>query len=356
MDRVYLLLRDNIQSGPYAFDELLQQQLLASDLIWVEGKSTAWAYPYEIEDLKGSLTGQSVEAISMPSVIPVAVKAEKPVIEVPRVEPEKELPKIPSKPVKKRKDEIEIRAEELRKKAMAFSHYHKDHHIPSFHESKEFRPYVKENDAVYFVHHNSGRRAPVGEILVAAMVLGLVVLGWYGGADKYFFQRKSPAINTVASQMVTTDMHAAALSVKNQEPQVADTTNVTATDSIATGNINYTAAYTGKQNSQVNKTGAASPDSQVLITDNQQQLAIENSNKEIEKPVLPEKKKSEPEVIEKDTTDKVEKKQTVAETKKKEEEKKAETQQNHVEEDEEKKKGLGGVLKGLFKKKKKDKE
>jgi hypothetical protein len=358
MNRVYLLLRDNIQTGPYSFDELLQQQLLASDLIWAEGKSTAWAYPYEIEDLKGSLTGQAVEAISLPSVRPVAVKPEKPVTEQPKVETETELPKIPAKPVKKRKDEIEIRAEELRKKAMAFSQYHKDHHLPAFHESEEFRPYVNENDAVYFVHHKNERRAPVGEILVAAMVLGLIVLGWYGGADKYFFQRRSPAINTVASQMVTNDSHAAALSVKNQQPEVADTTNVIATDSVATHTVNYSTAYTSKAASQIN-TAAGSTDSQLVLSHNQQ-LAGETSNKElnkeIEKPVVTEKKRSEPEVIEKDTTERSEKKEAATETRKKEEEKKPEPQPAQVNNDEDKKKGLGGVLKGLFKKKKKDKE
>jgi hypothetical protein len=353
MNRVYLLLRDNIQSGPYTFDELLQQQLLASDLIWVEGKSTAWAYPYEIEDLKGSLTGQAVEPISLASVRPVAVKADKPETEQPKVETEKQLPKIPAKPVKKRRDQIEIRAEELRKKALAFSQYHKDHHIPAFHETDEFRPYVKENDAVYFVHHKHERRAPVGEIMVAAMVLGLIVLGWYGGADKYFFQRKSPAINTVASQMVTTDMHAAALSVKNQQPQDADTTNVVATDSAALQPANYPTGYTGKTSSQLNTAVATSTDSQAVVPVSQQQLTLETPNKEFEKPVVTEKKRSEPEVTEKDTT---EKKEAAVETKKKDDENKTETQPEQVEENDDKKKGLGGVLKGLFKKKKKDKE
>ena len=40
MNKVYLLLRKNLQTGPYTYEELLQQQLLPTDLIWVEGKST----------------------------------------------------------------------------------------------------------------------------------------------------------------------------------------------------------------------------------------------------------------------------------------------------------------------------
>src|SRR5687768_13125390 len=48
----YLLLRDNKQSGPYNFDELTAKGLKAYDLIWIEGKSAAWRYPSEIQELK----------------------------------------------------------------------------------------------------------------------------------------------------------------------------------------------------------------------------------------------------------------------------------------------------------------
>lgn len=45
-------MRNNQESGPYSLEELLHNTVKASDLIWVEGKSAAWAYPYEIEALK----------------------------------------------------------------------------------------------------------------------------------------------------------------------------------------------------------------------------------------------------------------------------------------------------------------
>ena len=47
----YLLLRDNKQSGPYTFDDLRGKGLKAYDLVWIEGKSAAWRYPCEIEEL-----------------------------------------------------------------------------------------------------------------------------------------------------------------------------------------------------------------------------------------------------------------------------------------------------------------
>jgi hypothetical protein len=49
---MYLLLRNNKQSGPYSFEELKSMGLKAYDLVWSEGKSAAWRYPCEIEELK----------------------------------------------------------------------------------------------------------------------------------------------------------------------------------------------------------------------------------------------------------------------------------------------------------------
>lgn len=51
MRQVYLLLRNNKETGPHSFDELLQLQLKPFDLIWVEGRSAAWRYPTEIAEL-----------------------------------------------------------------------------------------------------------------------------------------------------------------------------------------------------------------------------------------------------------------------------------------------------------------
>ena len=48
----YLLLRNNKESGPYSIDELLKLGLKAYDLIWVQGKSAAWRYPSEVDELK----------------------------------------------------------------------------------------------------------------------------------------------------------------------------------------------------------------------------------------------------------------------------------------------------------------
>lgn len=48
----YLLLRNNIKSGPYQLEELIHFGLKPYDLVWAEGKSAAWRYGSEIEELK----------------------------------------------------------------------------------------------------------------------------------------------------------------------------------------------------------------------------------------------------------------------------------------------------------------
>lgn len=50
--KCYLLLRKNVETGPFTLDELTAQTLTPTDLIWVEGQSTAWKYPFEIEKLQ----------------------------------------------------------------------------------------------------------------------------------------------------------------------------------------------------------------------------------------------------------------------------------------------------------------
>ena len=48
----YLLLRDNKETGPFSTNDLLNVGLKPYDLVWVQGKSAAWRYPSEVEELK----------------------------------------------------------------------------------------------------------------------------------------------------------------------------------------------------------------------------------------------------------------------------------------------------------------
>lgn len=48
----YLLLRNNKETGPYSLDQLVKLGLKKYDLVWAEGKSAAWRYPGEVDELK----------------------------------------------------------------------------------------------------------------------------------------------------------------------------------------------------------------------------------------------------------------------------------------------------------------
>lgn len=49
--KCYLLLRDNVETGPFDLAEITAQNLYPTDLIWVEGSSKSWRYPAEIQEL-----------------------------------------------------------------------------------------------------------------------------------------------------------------------------------------------------------------------------------------------------------------------------------------------------------------
>jgi hypothetical protein len=49
--RKYTLLRNNQQSGPYTIEDLKAMGLKVYDLIWIEGRSAAWLYAEEVEEL-----------------------------------------------------------------------------------------------------------------------------------------------------------------------------------------------------------------------------------------------------------------------------------------------------------------
>jgi hypothetical protein len=116
----YLLLRDNHQSGPYTFEDLIACKLRSKDLVWVEGYSAAWKYPDEIEELKVHVeqTQPAIEVtppavyVSLPSNYSrrqpaehhaelYAVRHEEPVLETNYVKPYEELKEniaIPAEP------------------------------------------------------------------------------------------------------------------------------------------------------------------------------------------------------------------------------------------------------------------
>lgn len=51
-NKVYRLLRNNKEQGPFTLEELIVSGLKPYDLIWVDGRSAAWSYPGELNEFK----------------------------------------------------------------------------------------------------------------------------------------------------------------------------------------------------------------------------------------------------------------------------------------------------------------
>jgi len=176
MERVYLLLRNNQQTGPFTIGELLQQQLRPSDMIWVEGKSAAWTYLAELE------------------LIPFTKDFEV-------SEHNQDL---------KGEDEIERKAEQLRQRVLASA---PRTYFPKYVTEIETyaSSYKRPEEQIQFVDHrkerNMKRNTVFGEFFLTCIVIGLFMVGIYKG--KSFLGVKEKVQNSVATQLDSGDQHAA---------------------------------------------------------------------------------------------------------------------------------------------------
>ncbi|MDB5251488.1 MAG: hypothetical protein JWP27_657 [Flaviaesturariibacter sp.] len=320
MQTVFKLLRHNQELGPFTIGELLQQQLTPDDLVWVDGESTAWAHPQEMENLKYALPEELVKKTKAATPAPVAPKVD----EQPPVQPKQ-------KPVTYRQsDEIERKAEELRQRTLAYKK------TPGYYQpaawAEATRPGIlpgAQSDVDFHYHSKPG--LPVGETLMGAMVVGLLALGWYGGG-KDLFKAPREVASAVAVKMTATEENAAI----GAPARATDTTVVAInrTDSLPSTGTELVAAPKPAPHK------ASEPkDTEVTVPRESTSLAsvpppVETPKKEEEKPVKTISTSETKEQVKADPAPSA----TSAET---------------ATAEPEKKKGLGHMLKGLFKKKKK---
>lgn len=199
MERAYLLLRNNQQSGPFTIGELLQQQLRPSDMIWIEGKSTAWTYLSELE------------------LTPFVNKQE--------TSDQAQTLKTP--------DEIERKAEELRQRLLATS---PKTYFPNYvTEIESYSSPYKRDDEIQFVDYTREKRikknAALGELMLTCFVIGLFMLGIYKG--KSFLGAKHKVQTSVATQLNSGDEHAAKKNTPANQVAVAITDTTKHVDSLS---------------------------------------------------------------------------------------------------------------------------
>jgi hypothetical protein len=295
MKRVYLLLRNNIESGPYTLEELIRQRLRPSDLVWVEGTSHVWSYPSEIDELK--------------KYVP---KAEKP-----SLNPKRAAATYFS-------DEIEQKAEELRHKVMSF--------VPKYYSQKTVESSEPVNDSlrdiekeeIEFTDHRK-KDVALYEMFSAMAVTLFVAVSVYGGYILFTTKTMNQAV--VASKAVSIDSHTAKSNTRpRSQPTVTvlDTTMTLPTSDSMHNQLVDSLAELKKTPKKVIKTDTAVKKQAPLLA-----LDSARTNDSLSQSVA----QASVEVPEKKDTVQTQAKDSVAAP--------------------EKKRSFGQVLKGLFKKKKK---
>jgi hypothetical protein len=206
MQKVYLLLRNNRQSGPYTIDQLWQQQLRPTDMVWIEGQSTAWCYVSELE-LKPSIS---------PSGIPDTCT----------ISP---------------RDEIERKAEELRRRALVASQPGTPLNMRTVAvKRRRNEDDESEEETIDFIDHRKEKKNIFAEVVMTLFIIAFLAGGIYSGQN-FFKGQKSAAVPAV-TKISSDDRHAAAAVIHEQDPphdsltqqqQVANDTSASSSDTFA---------------------------------------------------------------------------------------------------------------------------
>ncbi|HEU0111043.1 MAG TPA: hypothetical protein VFQ73_09215 [Flavisolibacter sp.] len=198
MQKVYLLLRNNRQTGPHSLEELLQLQLQPFDLIWVEGKSYGWAYPTEVESLKpfvATVNGSPNNAAASEDLTTNDQRTgeKKIFVSLPITGGASPVPDASPQA----KDPIEKKAEELRRRAETYV-------PPSFEQSGEIQTHytrsinqVEEDYTSWMFKKRANKKKFVtGKTIAFASIIliGLAGAWWLGRTDQPDYISDKPLV------------------------------------------------------------------------------------------------------------------------------------------------------------------
>lgn len=230
MEKVYLLLRNNEQTGPYTIEEMLQQQLLPTDLIWIEGKSATWSYPSEIdwsrtlapvkpikpsapctEPTRSTNTGRAAASPTFGQNAPVSTP-----LYLKRKSPEAEL---------------EARALELRNNVQAAAAEQRYRPSVPITPQRQHRIHETEENPILLEVHTLGKKSvTLPQLIGAAVLTALLAAGWYNRESLTVIRPSQNILSTAATPVVFQVMLPPAPMVL-QMP-AADTTNKVVTPSV----------------------------------------------------------------------------------------------------------------------------
>lgn len=219
MSRIYLLLRNNQQTGPYSLEEILELNLKPFDLVWEEGRSAAWRYPGEIDSLKPYVIATPLPATPFEPVATAIMETDPQSLvskdEIPLTHepvhvknvfvsmPRKVSPVAPvfeeSKEIPLHPDPIELKAEELSQKVQAFRNENQvsigSQDIAGAYNY--YRP-VKRKPAISFKG-----------VLALTAILTVILAGYFifSGSSNNMEQQVSPQANVLPGPMPTGGMN-----------------------------------------------------------------------------------------------------------------------------------------------------
>jgi hypothetical protein len=188
MNKCYLLLRNNKETGPLSITELLQLSLTPNDLVWVQGKSAGWRYPSEIDELKTAVSKESfaINAVVSQKAQPSAADPKKEEGIAPKTI-FVSLPPVKKQPATKTFSSEE-KAEAQRQKALMFSE-NKDA-IPEMAYSRSLDD-IKEEYSEWIQEQKKGRKPtsinkPLAftALLAAIIAIFFFILQWHPKTEK----------------------------------------------------------------------------------------------------------------------------------------------------------------------------
>ena len=263
MDKIYKLLRNNQQTGPYTFEELVQTGLKPFDLIWADGRTAGWMYPSEIEGLKpfvaGALQAAPTEAATaedMPVATPVGMSAaadqpsaaRQPAATIPATAthifislpagaagarmaaPAQKVVAPPSLEEESPEQKLERKALELRQKVQAFAAQKSEQEAEPTLDTKYTRSLddIKEEYSLWMHQQKHGRRRvrlPRKQLVVAAGVLLAVGVGYT--ALKQWMGTAEPGVQPTLGQAPVVPLKSSAPAVaaqrETEQPSVVNT-------------------------------------------------------------------------------------------------------------------------------------
>ncbi|HVG15313.1 MAG TPA: hypothetical protein VM935_10135 [Chitinophagaceae bacterium] len=170
MEKVYRLLRNNIEGGPYSIGELLQQIPGPADLVWVEGRSREWIPASSLEELNHPSIDRQEGFETRDQVLVSQQRTSSP----PHSEERRDRAFTDS-------EDFELRVQELRKDITSYNASYHQIPVTGLSGASVYRG-SETLDEIDLVFHKTEKEKYLTQFFLACIVFFLFLFGWYKGS------------------------------------------------------------------------------------------------------------------------------------------------------------------------------